>query len=57
MEWVPEPTLIREYSDALSENIPLLRNELAHGTPMLHEQGALHVRICAELINQLYAPP
>jgi len=55
---VPEPTLTSNYSEILSENIPFLRNQLAHGTTELHENGAKHVRISAELINQLFpAPP
>ena len=53
----PEPPMVREYSDTLAKVIPSLRNSLAHGTTMLHEQGALHVRICAELINQLFSSP
>jgi hypothetical protein len=53
----PEPAMVREYSDTLAKVIPSLRNSLAHGTTMLHEQGALHVRICAELINQLFPLP
>jgi hypothetical protein len=51
---LPEPKLMREYADTLVESIPFLRNQIAHGTNMLHEQGAKHVRICAELINQLF---
>ncbi len=54
---VLEPTLTRDYSDALVKAIPYLRNQLAHGTIMLHERGAQHVRICAELINQLFPNP
>jgi hypothetical protein len=46
--------LVREYSDGLAESIPFLRNELAHGTSMLHEQGEIEVRICSEIINQLF---
>ena len=53
----PEPPLIREYSDVLTQTIPFLRNELAHGTTMLHNYGAFTVRICAELINQLFPNP
>lgn len=52
----PEPAMVREYCDVLAKTIPSLRNSLAHGTTMLHEQGASHVRICAELINQLFPP-
>lgn len=54
---IPEPTLLREYSDNLTRSIPYLRNELAHGTNMLHDHGAFTVRICAELINQLFLKP
>ncbi len=54
---LPEPTLLRHYSDTLASTIPVLRNELAHGTTMLHERGASHVRLCAELINQLFPAP
>ena len=53
---VPEPPMIREYCDAIAESLPFLRNQLAHGSSLLHEQGALQVRICAELINQLFPP-
>lgn len=53
----PEPKLWREYSDALTRSIPYLRNQLAHGTTMLHGNGAGTVRICAELINQLFPFP
>jgi hypothetical protein len=51
---IPEPTLLRQYSEGLAKSIPFLRNELAHGTTLLHEKGASEVRICAELINQLF---
>jgi len=39
----------------LSIAISKLRNDLAHGSPMLHGQGAKWVRICADLINELYS--
>ena len=55
---MPEPAMIREYCDVLVRMIPQLRNDLAHGSSFLWEKGASHVRICAELINQLFpAPP
>lgn len=54
---LPEPPLVREYTDILASAIPLLRNSLAHGTPLLANFGASQVRICAELINQLFEPP
>jgi hypothetical protein len=50
----PEPSLFREYCDVLSETIPFLRNELAHGSNMLHSGGTGAVRLSAELINQLF---
>ncbi len=53
----PEPILTREYCDVLVEVIPSLRNNLAHGSSTLHEQGASTVRTCAELINQLWLEP
>ena len=53
----PEPALLREYSDVLTKAIPYLRNQLAHGSTTLHNHGARTVRICAELINQLFDPP
>jgi len=54
---IPEPTLLRDYADTLAHTIPYLRNQLAHGTTMLHNHGASTVRICAELINQLFPLP
>lgn len=52
-----EPTLLRDYCDVLIESIPFLRNEVAHGTSMMHGGGIGAVRISAELINQLFLPP
>ena len=54
---VPEPTLEREYCDVLAKSFPSLRNSLAHGSSFLSNDGAFAVRICAELINQLFSPP
>ncbi len=53
----PVSSLGNEYCDTLRKTIPKLRNWLAHGDSMLHEHGALTVRICAELINQLFPEP
>lgn len=50
-----DPTL-NEYARGLTESIPYLRNELAHGSSNLHNQGASSVRMCADFINQLFAP-
>ncbi len=49
---VSEP--VKSYVETLIKTVPYLRNELAHGTCMLHPNGASSVRICAELINQLF---
>jgi hypothetical protein len=47
---------VKKYMEILAESIPFLRNEFAHGTPMLHPGGAFSVRLCAEFINQLFRP-
>lgn len=44
----------KSYSEILTENIPSLRNELAHGSRTLHPNGVTTVRICSEFINQLF---
>lgn len=46
---------VKSYAKILIEAIPFLRNELAHGSTMLHPDGASSVRISAELINQIFA--
>lgn len=50
------PQQVKKYVEILTESIPFLRNELAHGSPMLHPGGAFSVRLCAEFINQLFQP-
>lgn len=45
---------VKSYVEILVETMPYLRNELAHGTRMLHPNGASSVQICAEFINQLF---
>lgn len=42
------------YVEVLSAAIPHLRNRLAHGTTMHHNNALSSLRICAELINQLF---
>jgi hypothetical protein len=54
---IPETTLLRQYSDTLARTIPFLRNQLAHGNAVLHNHGESTVRVCAEVINQLFPPP
>lgn len=49
--WSPETN---DYCQTLADAMPHLRNELAHGSNMLHPHGAQSVRICAEFINQLF---
>ena len=44
----------RSYVETLIEVMPSLRNRLAHGSNMLHNNALASLRICAELINQLF---
>ncbi|MFW5454618.1 hypothetical protein [Thioalkalivibrio sulfidiphilus] len=41
----------------LIDVMPSLRNELAHGSPMLHNNALASLRICADFINQLFEQP
>ncbi|MHB1528004.1 MAG: hypothetical protein ACYCXT_01020 [Acidiferrobacteraceae bacterium] len=50
----PEQRDIQKYCNILVETLPYLRNELAHGSDMVHPGGYLTLEICADLINQLY---
>ena len=40
----------------LLDSLPYLRNELAHGNPMIYPGGLDLFAICADLINQLFEP-
>jgi hypothetical protein len=42
------------YVQTLIEVMPSLRNQLAHGTNMLHNNSISSLRICADFINQLF---
>ena len=42
------------YSKELPSLVSFLRNDLAHGSSMLHPDSLLTLRICAEIINQLF---
>jgi len=42
------------YVDVLSSVMPKLRNDLAHGSDMLHNNALSSLRICADFINQLF---
>lgn len=45
------------YVEVLANVMPKLRNDLAHGTNMLHNNALSSLRICAEFINQLFDEP
>lgn len=49
LQWQLQP-----YVEVLAESMPRLRNALAHGAHAVHMNGATHVRICAEFINQIF---
>jgi hypothetical protein len=53
----PQAPLAQEYCNAVTDALPNLRNALAHGDNYLHHSGAMTVRICADLINQLFEKP
>ena len=44
------------YCKILLDAFPDLRNELAHGNPMINPGGLDLFAICADLINQLFEP-
>jgi len=48
---------VESYCTTLLRVLPFLRNELAHGTSMLHNESPKWLRICADLINQLFPKP
>lgn len=57
-EWRSTQTeLAQEFCKRITVAIPSLRNTLAHGSTFLHNGGASAVRICADLINQLFERP
>ena len=45
---------VKSYCEGLVTSIPYLRNQLSHGSSMLHLSGELSVKLCADFINQLY---
>lgn len=57
LEPTPSEPSATAYSKVLTETMPYLRNTLAHGTSLLHNDGVSHVRTCAEFINQLFPRP
>lgn len=44
----------KTYVETLIEVMPELRNSLAHGSNMLHNNSLSSLRICADFINQLF---
>ena len=45
----------RRYVDILSEVIPTLRNDLAHGSTTMHPFSYTSLHICADFINQVFS--
>lgn len=50
----PDTKDVQEYCKTLIETMPFMRNELAHGSRMLHPNGLTTLAIVADLINQLF---
>ena len=50
----PDTKDVQEYCRTLVETMPFIRNELAHGSRMLHPNGLTTLAIVADLINQLF---
>lgn len=44
----------KSYVETLVDVMPKLRNRLAHGSDMLHNNSLSSLRICADFINQLF---
>ena len=43
------------YVDRLPDIMPRFRNELAHGSSMLHPGSFMNLQICGDFINQLFS--
>lgn len=56
-EALPDNEVARDYAMAIAEAMRSLRNGLAHGSNTLHRQGGTILKVCSELINQLFDPP
>lgn len=52
-----EKNELTHYCKILCDVFPNMRNKLAHGSNMLYGQGGEYIKICAELINQLFDSP
>lgn len=48
---------VNRYCETLVESMPWLRNHLAHGSTSVHPDGVSTLRVCADLINQLFRRP
>jgi hypothetical protein len=46
---------VNRYCNTLVESMPWLRNHLAHGSTSVHPGGMSTLRVCADLINQLFS--
>jgi hypothetical protein len=53
----PDPVQVQDYATAIAGAMRSLRNDLAHGTNMLHMKGGTVLLVCSELINQLFDLP
>ena len=51
---IEAPTDSNEWCKNMINTIPSLRNSQAHGTPLLVPDFYHHIRVCADLINQLF---
>ncbi|KQY80879.1 hypothetical protein [Pelomonas sp. Root1444] len=52
----PRNAQVEDYATTIAEAMRSLRNDLAHGTNMLHMKGGTVLLVCSELINQLFEP-
>lgn len=52
--FIQDEAPVADYAATLVEEMPYLRNSLAHGSSTLHMHGASTLHTCAELINQLF---
>jgi len=50
----PDAKDVQVYCKTLIDTLPFMRNELAHGSQMLHPNGLTTLEIVADFINQLF---
>lgn len=51
------PKVVHSYSELLTELLPDMRNNLAHGASTLFDGAAGTLRVAADIINQVFAAP